>query len=126
MAFSPSSRTLRLTAALWTLLIFVALSVPNPTSGSAPSSTDKVAHFLLFAAFGGLWMHALRVRRAPLLRSAGCVLFWGTIYGMLLEVYQGLLPALGRSAELLDALADTLGLGTAVAVYVLWKRGDSR
>lgn len=104
-------------AAFWTLLIFAALSLPSRgvPSGGVPH-LDKLVHVTLFAGFGLLWMYALLPPRgAYRFRSAAWrVLAAGAAYGALLEVYQGLLPALGRSAEALDAAADVAGLLLAV------------
>lgn len=114
-------RHARAFALLWTLLVFAVLSVP---SSGVPSSgvphLDKLVHVALFAGLGLLWMGALlpphgshRFRSA-----AGHVLVAGAVYGVLLEAYQGLLPALGRSADVLDAAADVAGLLLALLLYV--------
>ncbi len=102
-------RTLfRWLAALWTLGIVVALSLP-PANIPGPSELlayDKAAHVLLFIGFGALWMAALS---HPLPRRALMVLFAGIAFAIGSEVYQGLLP-FPRTPDPLDALADVVGL----------------
>lgn len=104
-------------ATTWTLLILGALSLPGPDLPSDPAlPLDKVVHFGLFAVFGGLWMWALQWN---LSRSTRWVLLGGGLYAILLEFFQGLLPALGRSPDPLDALAGILGLLIAIGLYRL-------
>lgn len=110
-------------ATVWTLLILGALSLPGPDLPSGPElPLDKVVHFGLFAVFGGLWMWALRWR---LNRSTRWVLLAGGLYAILLEFYQGVLPALGRSPDPLDALAGILGLLIAIGLYRRWRTPSS-
>ncbi len=107
----------RLLAIAWTLGIVAACTVPG---SSLPSSSlftfDKLAHFVLFAGFGVLWMRALS---RPLLRRALWVGAAGLAFAVCTEVYQGLLP-FERAPDVYDALADALGVLTAVALYSLW------
>ncbi len=109
------SGLLWLTLALgWTLAILVACSWPGD---SLPSSGlfqfDKLAHLGMFAGFGLLWMHALTL---PLSKRTGLVFLIGTAYAILTELYQAWLP-FERSAEVLDALANVIGLSLALLLY---------
>lgn len=104
----------------WTLAILVACSLPGG-SLSVPDallSLDKLAHFALFAGFGGLWMRALH---GPLRRRAGRVAIAGIAFAVFTELYQGLLP-FERSPELYDALADIAGVLVAVALTLRWQK----
>ncbi len=118
-----AANTHRALATLWTLLILAALSVPG---GNLPQSglpgIDKFAHFALFAGLGGLWMHALG---APPRVRARRVLLAGGSFAILLEVYQGLVPFLGRSPGPLDAVAGVAGLLLTVGLYSWWLRRSS-
>ena len=97
-------------------MIVIAFSMPGadlPDMGF--DFTDKLAHFALFAGYGWLWMAALSgslKRRLLLVLCSGLLLAVGS------EVTQALLPY--RSADPLDAVADTVGLLLAVILYALY------
>ena len=107
-------RQRRTLAALWTLAILAACSVPG---GLVPDvrilSMDKVVHVALFFGFGVLWRCAGASKSTVALAGLGFAVF--------IEAWQHLLP-LQRSADPFDALADLVGLGLALAVT---KRGVS-
>ena len=106
-------------AVAWTLLIVAACSIPGRDVPRVDVvSADKLAHFVLFAGLGGLWMRAFT---APLRRRAKWVVIGGLAFALLTEVYQGLLP-FDRSPDPLDALADVAGLLFSTAVYYRWKQ----
>ena len=109
----------RLIAIVWTLGILAACSIPGQDIPSINLfSFDKIAHFIVFAGFGWLWMRALA---GPMRRRTAYVLAFGLAYAALTEVYQGLLP-FDRTPDPKDALANALGLLTAVLTYRLLKR----
>lgn len=99
----------------WTLLILIACSIPGP---AVPSTSllelDKLAHFVLFAGFGWLWLWAYPDRTLVVLGA-------GLLYAAGTEVYQGLLP-LDRYPEVLDFVANAFGLSAAVGVHRFWRR----
>ena len=106
-------------AILWTLGILAACSIPGKDLPDINVvSFDKFAHFGVFAGFGWLWMRALQ---GPLSHRTKCVLAAGLAYAALTEIYQGLLP-FDRTPDPIDALANTLGLLTAVLIYRLLHR----
>lgn len=106
-------------AILWTLGILAACSIPGKDLPEIDIfSFDKIAHFTVFAGFGWLWMRALQ---GPLPRRTAYVLASGLAYAALTEVYQGLLPY-DRTPDPLDALANALGLLTAVLLYRVFQR----
>lgn len=105
-----------LLAIIWTLGILTACTIPGRDLPSLNiPSLDKVAHFVVFAGFGWLWMRALRGTPA---QKTWRVLAAGLAYAALTEIYQGLLPFY-RSPDLYDALANALGLLAAVLLYRL-------
>ena len=109
----------RLIAIVWTLGILAACSIPGKDIPNINLfSFDKIAHFTVFAGFGWLWMRALT---GPMNRRTAYVLGFGLAYAALTEVYQGLLP-FNRTPDVHDALANTLGLLTAVLLYRLLKK----
>lgn len=73
---------------------------------------DKVAHFSVFGLLGTLVARALPKRRW----------WWGAVlaatYGLADEFRQSFTP--GRSVEVADWLADTVGASLAVALYARW------
>ena len=111
--YNPMTR-FHLLAVLWTLGILAACSIPGKDLPSIDIvSFDKFAHFFVFAGFGLLWMHALRNKPG---RQIVLVLGFGLAYAALTEAYQGMLP-FDRTPDPIDALANTLGLLTAIFLY---------
>ena len=115
--FTPASRYRRIAlvlAVLWTIGIFVACLWPGK---ELPQSdipfVDKWTHFILFGAFSFLWLCAF-----PWGRTATFiwVILISAALGWLVECLQGWLPALGRSKDNIDAMADGVGgvLGAGV------------
>ncbi len=104
-------------AIAWTLGILAACTIPGSDLPKINVvSFDKAAHFVVFAGFGWLWMWALRETPQKTWR----VLAGGFAYAVLTEIYQGLLP-FDRTPDLMDALANALGVLAAVLVYRVWK-----
>ncbi|MEM9461928.1 MAG: hypothetical protein AAGF11_47655 [Myxococcota bacterium] len=102
------SRAVLLAAWAWTVAIFVFLWMPPPPP---PEIVwwwwDKLVHFGLFAAFGGLWTwHGVRgVWLLPL----------GVLVGAVTEVGQGLMPW-ERHSSWDDFGFDVVGLVVGVVV----------
>lgn len=107
----------------WTVLILVLLCLPGSTIEELDAPRipylDKYVHFLLFAAYCGLWNFYLICKRY----SPGRLKKWylqifltGVIYGALLEVIQYYFVP-DRSFDLEDIAADAAG---AVAAYLLF------
>lgn len=113
----------RLLAALWTTGIMLAMSIPAKSVGGVASAfgADKIAHVVLFAAFGGLWLRGLCPPHergvSKCFRWRGGILFGlGTLFAVGTEAYQSLLP-IQRTADPYDAAADLIGLILAFAGY---------
>jgi VanZ family protein len=104
-------------AALWMILIFLLSSRP---SVPLPSVThlDKLAHFGAYAILGSFL--AWGQRRTGVLSPVWMVAI-GIAYGASDEFHQSFVP--GRSAELGDWIADSLGVIVGVAGFHLWRRG---
>jgi VanZ family protein len=110
-------------AVAWTFCLVALCLIPGrwlPRHERAPSSfhiphLDKVIHFGLFAVWGLLWM---RTSVTP--RIAVKVLMFGLGLAIATEFAQGL-PLIDRDPDVLDALADSLGvLAGVVTVRVAW------
>lgn len=111
-------------ASLCTLLFFAVGSLPAAPGGSQ-GSLDKVLHALGFGLLAGLWCLALVELRPRLgvLRSAAAGFALSSLFGGLLELWQGWLGY--RSCELLDWIADMAGaLVVAGAWAALRARGQ--
>lgn len=116
---TPIMTRAHLFAIVWTLGILAACSIPGKDLPDLNLvSFDKVAHFIVFAGFGWLWMRALQ---GPGGRRTAYVVGFGLAYAALTEVYQGLLP-FDRTPDPYDALANAFGLLTAVLLFRLLKR----
>jgi VanZ family protein len=79
-------------------------------SGVLPSN-DKLVHYASYAGLGGLSLLSFARRRGIL-----CALSMIPL-GVLLEVFQHFSP--GRTPEFLDAVANTLGVFSGIAVVIL-------
>ncbi|MFB6230510.1 MAG: hypothetical protein ABEL04_05075 [Salinibacter sp.] len=113
----------RLLAALWTIGIIVAVTVPTgrlpepqPTAG-----IDKLVHVVLFMGFGILWLRGLCPPGSPELSTGvprRSIFFFlaGTLFAVGTEVYQHLV-LVGRTGDPYDAAADLLGLLMALGSY---------
>jgi VanZ family protein len=107
-------RRRRLWIALSTILLaavfFVCL---QPDVGPpAPSGFDKVEHLAAYVLLA-LWFTGLVARRRYWVVAAGLLAL-----GLLIEVLQWVMN-LGRSAEALDMLANTFGVGVGITIALL-------
>lgn len=105
----------------WAALIFALTSVPGsavPDVGG--DSTDKLVHLLLYGVLGGFILPAVWAAEHPV-RSVLLATVLASLFGVVDELHQSLIP--GRSAEMLDWLADAIGglTGALVAVVVRWR-----
>lgn len=111
----------KLPAIVWTILIVVGCWIPSnrlavdetATSLLRVPNLDKLAHLFLFGLFGALWTRAFpRGRtRFALVMAAGLAL------AIVTEVGQGT-RYVRREADLLDAVADTLGTALGIAAWI--------
>jgi VanZ family protein len=105
----------------WTALIVVVSWIPEHVMGLKEEENktiqtfqlDKVAHVALFFGFAWLWMDAAWSRR-----RVARVLGTGLLLAVVTEIGQES-ALVGRDANLLDLLADLLGLILGVAAYRL-------
>jgi VanZ family protein len=116
-AGSPYKKRAKSAAIVWTLLIFIACLFPGRELPHVDVPLiDKWTHFVLFGGFTFLWLLAVSGKRTSAL------LLWtflGCLLGWFVEELQGLLPALGRSRDGMDIVADALGalLGSLVFYF---------
>lgn len=80
---------------------------------------DKVLHFIEYTILGGLIAHAVHVTwgfRGG--RSSMFAVLLSISLGLLDELHQFFVP--GRSADILDLVADSAGVCVAVGLHALW------
>ncbi len=118
----PFVRT-TLPAILWTILIFIASSIP---SNEMPSSTifqyDKLIHASVFGVLCFLLYRALVLRTPPTGERRAMILSAGAtiLYGATDELHQLLVP--GRSCDIFDWAADALGAMVCILLVVILNR----
>ncbi len=104
----------------WAVAIFIASSIPAAAFPDSPLfSQDKLLHFLVFFGFALLLERALHHQnRLPALarRSHLATLVITVLYGAFDEIHQSIVP--GRSPDIKDLVADTVG--ALVAIGLLW------
>lgn len=113
-AARPSALSLWAPVVAYMSLVFTLSAMPSPPS--PVQVNDKVEHFVFY---GGLALVALRATaggRVSGVTRRALLAAWAiaTIYGATDEFHQWFVP--GRSAEVADWIADTLGAATAMAV----------
>jgi VanZ family protein len=108
--------------------IFAASSVPG---SQVPAAIwDKLAHFLVYAVLGAFFVLPLAHGRISGITSARMAIAIGLsfLYGLSDEVHQMFTP--GRSPDIRDVVADTIGASAGVVVVGLiarvWRTVASR
>jgi VanZ family protein len=106
-----------LPAALYAALIFALSAQANPLPFMPPEFLlhDKLLHGLAYAALGGLLVPGFRGAGRSALAALLLAVLVSSLYGATDEIHQSFVP--GRTADVLDWVADTLGaaLGAAAA-----------
>ena len=117
---SPYTKQARFLALLWTLLIFIGCFTPGKDLPDVEVPLlDKWTHLVLFGGFTFLWLCS---RPISTTRSLVTMFLIALALGSLIEVFQGLLTFLGRSMELMDAVADSLGGLLGIGLFCLCAR----
>jgi VanZ family protein len=118
---SPYKKLARFLATLWTLLILLGCLAPSKDLPEVNVPLiDKWTHFVFFGGFTFLWLCAYPKNKKRWLFN---IFFVSVCFGCFIEIMQGALPFLGRSSEVLDILADSIGGALGVGLFsVLRKR----
>ena len=108
-------------AAVWTLLILVACLIPGK---EVPQVTvpfaDKWVHFIIFAGFSFLWLCTFK---QPGFRAGLIMACLSALLGYAVELLQGSGITQGRSYDLYDLLADSIGgIIGLILFFVLYLR----
>jgi VanZ family protein len=105
---------------VWPVGLMAAIVVESSQAGVAlPGGiwqSDKLVHFLVFGLLATVTLRALRIE-SPRSRAVVAVSL-ASLFGASDELHQLFTP--GRSCDLFDWLADTLGAGLAVGLYLGW------
>jgi len=111
----------------WILLIFGLSAIPNVPTVRFIISPDKVVHagiyFILCLLARRAFFHQERfsfLKRHAMLAA----LLFTILYGIIDEIHQIYVP--GRTADVFDALADTVGGLLFVAGFWFWSRRQAR
>ncbi len=106
---------------IWPVVVAATIILASSRAVTAPGFTrwfphfDKVTHFFIYGLLATLTLRALGSRRwAPWLAITAVSLF-----GASDEWHQSFVP--GRSCEVADWVADTLGAALAVSLYRRWE-----
>lgn len=117
---SPYTTQARFIAIIWTLLIFIGCLFPSrQLPHVAVPFIDKWTHFVMFGLFTFLWLCAKPTYNITYIIR---VLVIGILLGCAIELLQGTLSMLGRSMELLDAVADAVGALLGIGIYVAGRK----
>lgn len=119
---APSLTSFGWPRALWPLALAATVvwcsSHPLPRWGEPVHQSDKVVHFLVFGLIASLVARLAAVQRTRPLGIYTAVLIV-SVFGVTDELHQHFTP--GRSMDVLDWLADTLGATAATVLYARWR-----
>jgi len=103
---------------VWTLLILIGLSIPGQNIPTVEVfQLDKLVHFGLFFILAGLWLTA---KSDATIKKGLRVLVVVLLFAVATEFYQQLMP-IGRTADMLDAAANSVGAMFGFGVWILLK-----
>ncbi len=111
-----------LAALVWTVFVTYlcltdATNIPK-VSWLHIQNKDKIVHFTFYFVFTFLWVNALKQYDKFTPKKARIYIFIvAFIFGIIIEICQGILGK-GRSADVIDVLANTSG--SALSILVLW------
>jgi len=105
---------------IWPLGFAATIVVESSQAGVAVPGgiwqSDKLVHFLVFGLLATVTLRALRIE-SPRSRALVAVSLV-SLFGASDELHQYFTP--GRSCDVFDWVADTLGAGLAVGLYLWW------
>ena len=113
---APTTRAKPRLRWIWPLAVAALIAFASSRSHvAAPHipNSDKVAHFLAFGLLA-----TLMCRLGHRGRAAGWALLVTSAFGVSDEWHQSFVP--GRTCDVFDWMADTLGATVAVGLYVGW------
>ena len=109
--------------ALYVGLIYALSAMSRPFEAIARClPSDKMAHFVEYIILGLLLSRALHFA-SPASQAVGTIGF-GAVYGLTDEWHQSFVP--GRSCDIMDWVADVLGVTVGLLVWVWYARRQWR
>ncbi len=99
-------------------IVYLSSKTSPPVPERVLQINDKVLHIVLYAGFGYLWHGVLssRFRRSGTPAwDWGATLLFGFLFAVADEWRQSFVP--GRYAEVMDVVADTVGVALGAAVF---------
>lgn len=125
MKFSMlSPRRALVLAILWTSGILLACLIPgNEVPDIHIPLIDKWVHFIIFAGFSFLWLSAFISATAT---RAVLIFILSILLGYAVELLQDSGITSGRSYDVYDIVADTIGGALGVLLFFLCRRIASR
>ncbi len=100
----------------WAALLLLATSWPNPSLPTAPVGTDKGVHGMLDLVLGVLVARAAMLRAGDVTRALAWIAAL-VVFGLLDELHQAWIP--GRSADVADWIADSIGAAVGVCSFLI-------
>ena len=97
---------------IMTLTLTVAMLWPIEAPPPAPEGSDKLVHFIAFAALAFPLAHTGRIGLLPVLVGASA-------FGGAIELIQ---PSFNRSADINDWVADIIGVVLGIGCGLLYRR----
>ncbi len=108
-----ATRLARLGALMALAAILILLLRPvTAAEQSWPEGADKLVHAIAFSVV--FWSLAILLPGVSRWRLASL----GVVLGAATELVQGMV---GRDAELGDAFADAIGMGSAYLIWIIWR-----
>ena len=95
-----------------TAVLTMAMLWPMHQPPPAPDGSDKVVHFIAFAALAFPLARTGRIGLLPVFVGASA-------FGGLIEIIQ---PSFGRSADMQDWIADIAGVGLGMVLALVYRR----
>ena len=95
-----------------TLILTVAMLWPLEAPPPAPEGSDKLVHFVAFAALAFPLARTGRVGLLP-------VFFGASVFGGAIELIQ---PSFNRSADINDWVADVVGVALGIGCGLLYRQ----